>query len=314
MFVVRGLAVSISFFVLAYLCLSGLVGIVWRMLSRHLRSSLSEYSAGQLFAVRLGPAVIAASLTLFFVVPSFVLLEPRTTEEAIGMIPLLLGLVFFGFLGIGVRSAAVAIFRTSRLVNLWMCDATAVTGCSVPTFCTKNHAPALTVAGIAEPKVLMSDATASLLSEPELEVALRHELAHVRRRDNLKKLILHTISFPGMGALDEAWSDAAEMRADDCAVRNPVDALELASALIKLSRTASQQYPCILTTSLTSTSIGSLSARVERLLQWDRRKDRRSLVSWQVAIPSVILGFAALLLSYSAALNQIHELTELLIR
>jgi len=314
MFAVRGLAVSISVFVLAYCCLSCLVAMTCHLLSRYLRTSISSYSAGRLFAIRVGPMLIAALLTLMFVIPSFILLEPRTSEEAIGVIPTILATGFALLLFIGTKNALVAIFRTSRLINFWMCDATAVTGCSLPTFCSKNHAPALAVAGIAEPKVVMSDVTTSLLSKPELEVALRHELAHVRRRDNLKKLVLRIIPFPGMRNLDDAWSDAAEIRADDAAVGNPADALELASALIKLSRTSSKNHSCILATSLTSTSIGSLSARVERLLQWDRQYHRKRSLRWQVAIPPIIIAFAGLIVSYGTVLYQMHELTELLVR
>jgi Zn-dependent protease with chaperone function len=67
-----------------------------------------------------------------------------------------------------------------------------------------------------------------------LQTALNHEVAHVSRRDNLKKLLLRFVAFPGMSGLETAWLEATEMAADDAAVSTAGDALDLAAALIKL--------------------------------------------------------------------------------
>ena len=55
-------------------------------------------------------------------------------------------------------------------------------------------------------------------------------------RDNLKKLVFRFCPFPGMAKLESAWSQAAELAADDAAVSNLNDAVDLAAALVKLSR------------------------------------------------------------------------------
>jgi len=86
--------------------------------------------------------------------------------------------------------------------------------------------------------VLLSDAAAAVLSPQELATALQHEMAHAHRRDNLKKLLFRFCAFPGMSRLEAAWCEAEEMAADDAAVASVGDALDLASALIKLSRLA----------------------------------------------------------------------------
>ena len=65
---------------------------------------------------------------------------------------------------------------------------------------------------------------------------MNHEIAHVRRRDNLKKLLLRFVAFPRMAGLEAAWIEATEMAADDAAVLNASEALDLAAALLKLSR------------------------------------------------------------------------------
>ena len=64
----------------------------------------------------------------------------------------------------------------------------------------------------------------------------------MRSWDNLKKVLISATPFPGMGSIESAWREAAELAADDAAVTNRQEALDLAAALIKLSR-SSQQLP-----------------------------------------------------------------------
>jgi Zn-dependent protease with chaperone function len=86
------------------------------------------------------------------------------------------------------------------------------------------------------PRVLISESAVAVLGEDELRIALKHELAHIRSCDNLKKLVFRFAPFPGLSKLDSAWSQAAELAADDAAVSSVNDALDLAAALVKLSR------------------------------------------------------------------------------
>ena len=72
----------------------------------------------------------------------------------------------------------------------------------------------------------------------------------MRRRDNLKKLLLRFVAFPGMAGLEAAWLEATEMAADDAAVSNAGEALDLAAALIKLSRLGPVEAPVDLTAAL----------------------------------------------------------------
>ena len=91
-------------------------------------------------------------------------------------------------------------------------------GDAVPIFRTGNDAPTLTVAGVCAPKVLVSEAAVATLNPPELRTALRHEIAHALRYDNLKKLVFRFSVFPAMADLEHAWSEETEMAADDAAV------------------------------------------------------------------------------------------------
>ncbi len=112
---------------------------------------------------------------------------------------------------------------------------------------------------------MVSDMAATVLSDDELQVAVRHELGHMRSWDNLKKVLISATPFPGMGGLESAWREAAELAADDSAVANRQEALDLASALIKLSRLSKQWSEPALASGLVSGS-SSIGLRVERLL------------------------------------------------
>jgi Zn-dependent protease with chaperone function len=314
MFLARGMALSFSVFVLLYGSLSFLVARGWRAVQRPCGRLSARATADLLLAVRIMPLAVSALVTLGFMVPSFLLLEPHSIDEPIGAIPLILGCCGAVFFVVGVFKATSAQVSTSQLVNGWLGEATAVTaGATVPIFRIRGVIPALIAVGIGKPKVLISEAAAAALTEPELQTALRHEVAHVRRRDNLKKLLFRFCAFPGMQALEDAWSQAAEMAADDVAVSSSNEALDLASALIKLSRFALVPSSAGITTALVSTNAASVNARVERLVAWDRTPTARRFSLWYVLTPA--LGTViCLAVSYGAVLAQVHIATEWLVR
>jgi Zn-dependent protease with chaperone function len=315
MFLARGIALSVSVMVLLYASLSLVVGWGWRMVERRFRRFSAQVTADLLFGLRIMPLVLSALVTLVFTVPSFLLLEPHSIDEPIGAIPLALsgcGVLLFVA---GMFKATMAQIKTSRVVSDWLSGATQVApGRSVPVFRAGKFIPALTAAGILKPKVLMSEAVVTVLREPELRVALGHEVAHVRRRDNLKKLLLRFCAFPAMAGLEKAWSEIAEMAADDAAVSNASEALDLASALIKLSRLEPVSHLADLTTALLRGPAATVSARVERLIAWDQaHTSTRRFSTWYALLPAFGMVVCAGV-TYNAALSQLHLVTEWLVR
>jgi Zn-dependent protease with chaperone function len=261
------------------------------------------------------PLALSALVTIVFTVPSFLLLEPHSIDEPIGAIPLALngcGVLLFV---VGMSKATVAQVRTLNIVAEWLNEATALTSSiAVPLLRTRRIIPALTATGILKPKVLMSEAAVAVLTEPELRGALGHEVAHVRRRDNLKKLLLRFCAFPGMAGLEKAWSELAEIAADDAAVSNASDALDLASALIKLSRLEPVSHLADLTTALLHSPAATVSTRVERLIAWDQaHTSTRRFSTWYALLPAFGMVVCAAL-TYNAALSQLHLVTEWLVR
>ena len=104
-------------------------------------------------------------------------------------------------LAAGIARALSVQRRTSRALEKWLQGSKVVSDSPVPILQTGNDAPALTVAGVRDVKVLVSEAAAAALSSAELRTAIRHELAHVSAHDNLKKLLFRLALFPGMGGL-----------------------------------------------------------------------------------------------------------------
>ena len=316
MFLARCIGVSLAVFVILYLSMSLLVARVWHYGLRWSNFASARASETLLFVIRTLPLLGSALVTLAITVPSFLMLEPRTTDEEVGVVPVILALCFLVLVAWGISRAVATQIRTSRTVSEWLSGATALREeATVPVYRTCQRAPALTVAGLGTPCVLVSETAYSVLTAHELNTALRHEFSHVRSRDNWKKLVFRVLEFPGMSALESAWSEKAEMAADDAAVSTFDDALDLASALIKLSRLAPVQTTAEFTSGFLHSSPASLSARVRRLFQWnqpERNLPRRS--NWIVLLPVAAMLLTTIALHYSFVLVQMHQVTEWLVQ
>ena len=316
MFFARCIGVSLAVFVILYMSMSLLVARAWRFGQRWFSPASARSSETLLFLIRTLPLLLSALVTLAFTVPSFLIFEPRTTNEEVGIVPVVMAVCFLGLVSWGMARAVATQLRAARTVRTWLSGATEVPEeVNVPVYRTCQRAPALTVAGLGSPRVVVSDTAYSVLTPDELKTALRHEFAHVRSRDNWKKLVFRVLQFPGMSALESAWSEKAEMAADDAAVSSFDDALDLASALIKLSRLAPVQIAPEFASGLLHSSPASLSIRVRRLFQWNHPERKlRSRSSWKLWLPVTAMILATITLNYGFVLVQMHEVTEWLVR
>ena len=316
MFAARGLAVSLSVFVMVYCVLSLAVCLAWRTAHSRIERLPVRRVADLLFALRMFPLATATVITAAFTVPSFLLLEPRAIEEPLGEIPLVLG-IFGAVLGVfGVVNAGMALRRASRTISMWTKAAQPLESCAhIPVLRISSLTPAMTATGIVRPRVLLSAAAESMLTANELHTALNHEVAHLRRRDNLKKLLLRFVTFPGMSGLETAWLEATEMAADDAAVSNAGEALDLAAALIKLARLGPVEVPVDLTAGLMASPGAVVNARVERLIAWsDDRPAAQGRISLRYAFGAAAATIAVFALTYVQLLVHVHTATEWLVR
>jgi beta-lactamase regulating signal transducer with metallopeptidase domain len=307
-FAARGVLVSLAFFAVVYSLVSALVVLAWVGV-RRVCWKPSSSSANLLFGLRILPFAFSVAVTVFFTFPSFWLLERKSLDEDAGTF--VLGLCSLLILGTGLFRMLWAQARTNRAVTRWQSSANSgEAGGIAPTIKASDGAPPLILVGIRRPKVMVSDIAVTVLSDDELEVAVRHELGHMRSWDNLKKALISATPFPGMRSLEHSWRQAAELAADDSAVANRSEALALAAALIKLTRASERWAEPALATGLVSGST-SISVRLERLIEW-RVAGRRQLMSrWIILVLlTMTLGIIG---NYGVALSVSHRLTELLV-
>jgi beta-lactamase regulating signal transducer with metallopeptidase domain len=313
MFALRGIAVSLTFFLLLYSLLSAIVALLWRWL-KWLHTT-ERNLANLFFALRILPLAASILVTLAFVVPSFQLLEPRSSsvDEGLGAVPFALGVCALLLIACGCYRVVAARAATSRVVAGWLEGARFLdSAAKTVTFRSCGDAPPLFLVGVRKPRVLISESTLSLLSHDELRVALNHELAHIQSRDNLKKLIFRFCLFPGMSRLESAWSESVELAADDRAVTRLDDAVNLASALVKLSRLIPVQASPVCTVGFVT---GTISVRVARLLAWkETEKDQMPRIRARYAVPMGISALFCLIAAYSPVLTLTHQVTEWLVR
>lgn len=315
MFAARGIAVSLSVFVLVYGALSIAVSCVWSTFWLRSRRHSPDWTANLLFSLRLFPLAAAALITAAFTVPSFLMLEPRGINESMSPFSLALGACGALLFIFGAGNAAIAVRRTSRAITGWMHRAQPVEAkASVPVLKIFSAVPAMTATGIIRPRILFSATAEFRLTAGELKSALNHELAHVCRRDNLKKLLVRFVPFPGMKALEAAWLEAIEMAADDAAVSTTSEALDLAAAVIKLSRLAPPESPLNLTTALVPGAAAQVQARVQRLIAWtEQRRISTRKVSFWYGLAAVAITIGMLGLTYAHLLAHMHTATEWLV-
>jgi Zn-dependent protease with chaperone function len=309
-FAARGLLVSLAFFATVYCLLSSLVVLAWLGVSRNGEKS-SACSANFLFGLRMFSFVFSTVIAVFFTFPSFWLMERAALDEDAGTFVLSACSVLI--LSAGLWRVLRAEARTTNAVAQWTLEVRNTgTGAPFnPTLSAALGAPALILVGIRRPRVMVSDMATAVLSPRELQAAVRHELGHKRSWDNLRKVLITATPFPGMNSLESAWREAAELAADDAAVTSRQDALDLAAALIKLSRSSRQWSEPALASGLVSGS-SSISLRVRRLVEW-RINNRRfqRIGRWTLfAFPMLIVAVAN---NYGAALVLTHRLTELLV-
>lgn len=316
MFLARGIFVSCSLAVIAYAMASVMVSAIWKPVWRQARRHSAKNCADLLFALRITPLLVSIGLTFAFTVPSFVLFEPRAAIEPIGLAPVLLSLAALAGMLWGAWNAGSALLRASRAVVEWKSASSRISpraftsDRSVQVFRSSNVLAPLTVAGILKPTIWVSHKVEPLLTEGELQTALNHEVAHVRRNDNLRKLVIRLLAFPGMSGLENAWRAATEIAADDAAVTTASEALDLAGAMIKLSRFACP--PAELTTALVHSPAEFIDARVKRLIAWPDTAPATGAPRYAFcAMAAFALVVAA---TYVHLLIFVHAATEFLVR
>src|SRR5438270_7845216 len=325
MFALRGAAVCFSIFGIVYCVLSLAVVLSWRRFHGFAQSLPVRRQSDLLFCLRILPLGASVALTAAFTVPSFLLLEPRAIDEPLSAVPMLLGIFGAAVAIVGIASAGRALRNTQRAVSAWARSAHRLPSCGEASYMNiplirvaqagpeqllpPRAVPAMTAVGIIRPRVLLSDTAEALLLPDELRSALRHEAAHIRRRDNLKKLLFRLAAFPGVSQLEAAWLEATELASDEAAVSNLSEALDLAAALIKLSSLAPTEAGPELAAALVAGTSSVISARVQRLLCWTEESgcaQTSSSARYRWTATAMLVTASGFVLTYSHLLGVAH--------
>ncbi len=118
-------------------------------------------------------------------------------------------------------------------------------------------------------------------------------------------------ALPWFDSLEREWVRATEVAADGAAANDEKTALDLASALIKMTQASSRTRTPELGMTLLPHNGACVTARVQRLLSGRRSTHRNNRVLWWVLLAAAVLTVSV---HYARALTQMHEVTELLLR
>jgi beta-lactamase regulating signal transducer with metallopeptidase domain len=205
------------------------------------RTAACPRRARTLLLVRFFPVGAASVLAALLFAPAHLWLEPPNANERAGLV--ILSLVF-----VALVLFARAFCNLARIVNgaaLLRRYAERAARCDAASALTDvPNGVGIALAGVLRPRVLIGSSTRRVLSPEELEVAVAHELAHQRARDNVARALMlcvpDLLGWTGAGRrLERLWAAEAECLADARAINgDPARATCLASALLKVARIA----------------------------------------------------------------------------
>jgi Zn-dependent protease with chaperone function len=301
-FLFLGSVVALASFAVAV----GATSIFSQLLARGLLAHDAR-DARTLLAWRLLPVLFAAGLTLGMVMPAYLAFEPAAAGTP-GPAILLVATAGATLLAAGAVRLVASVMATRRLLAEWRRGTPIVLpGSTLPALVVDHAFPVVAVLGLLRPRLIVARGLLQALTTAELAAVVRHEMAHVSNRDNLKMLLLRglpdLIGRTRTGRrLETALRAAMEREADEAAARTDTDAVDLASALVKVAHLAIHAVPpAALAPALHDGA--PLAARVQRLV------DPARGVPPARALVVVVLAVAAapsVLLASPAALHAVH--------
>lgn len=188
-------------------------------------------------AIAVLPTLLPAGIAFGVLLPSFLLHEPIRGDERPGVV--LWSLAIGGGLHLALVVARVAqmLRRSWALQRRWSRGARPLPRgvWGLRALAVDLGHPAVALAGLSRPCLFVDRRILDTCTGAELRAIAAHEQAHARSRDNLRRLLVEACN----GASSPyaiAWRRAAEVHADSCAARASGCAVDLASALVRVSR------------------------------------------------------------------------------
>jgi beta-lactamase regulating signal transducer with metallopeptidase domain len=306
-----------AFFFLAHAALGLAVWATGPSVTRFAERMRPRTAARFLFALRLLPTGLAIAVLFVLCVPSYLWLEPKASAERVGLLCIVAaaaGAALWITAGFRTLSAAIGSVRfraqCGRDNRLDPQDRVTV---------IETDYPLIALAGLWQPRVVVSRNVINALSSEELAAALKHERVHQTSADNWKRLLLcaapEVLPFSrSFAKIEQAWLRFSECAADaDATMGDSHASLALASALIEVARLGTARQVPVAVSSLVPDP-RDLAERIDQLLIPQPRQSRRG-VGTVVAVAATSLlaaGLAVAMLS-PPALIAIHEVLEHLV-
>lgn len=307
----RLFCLSMASFFLVFACLNVLVSLLAPLAVRFAERRTPRFGAGFLLAGRLLPLVGGLLFVSILCVPSYLRLEPVMDREQAGPASVFVALLGVLLCSVSITASLRALRRTASFVR--PAPETILTGWPGSAGVIEGPGPVLALTGVLQSRLVISRELLTILTAPELAIALRHEQAHLQSRDNLKRLLIllspNLLPFlPGVRAMERSWNRLTEWAADDRAVAGDYnDSILLAGVLVRCAR-IHVQAP-VLTSALLCCN-ADFSARVDRLL------GKPVAPSGSLAVPGATFAIAAAGLTAIALnpgiLHAVHQALELL--
>jgi beta-lactamase regulating signal transducer with metallopeptidase domain len=260
------------------------------------------------FLRAISPVVGALLVAVGIVLPAFVRFEPPHDGEEVGFLLLLLA-------ALGAVQILCVAFRLVRILHVsrtittgWRQRARTLSRSDwgLPALAIDSGFPVVAVSGFLRPTLFVDSSVLESCSSSELAAIAAHERAHVRRWDNLRRLLIGACAGPRSAAA-AAWREAAEHAADRSAASTPSRALDLASALLKVARLAPVRS--FEATALSTILDGdALETRVRRLIASDHEAPNTRVL--QVAAGASISVAVVMALTWNTLLSSTHAVIE----
>lgn len=299
--------------------------VFWRLFAPVMRQISARTRADVLFTMRLAAPTLAAIIVGFFLIPSYLSYEPRSTSEIVSKKLAALAMLSLGAVAFAFWRTIRTSLATRNLRNDWLARSERIElpGVTIPAFRVAHRFPIIAVVGSVRPRLFIASDVLDSLSEEELAAAIAHECGHLKARDNLKRTVLRlcrdSLLLAPLGrTVERAWAETAESAADEFAAANgPAMALNLASALVTIVKMiptgARADVP--LAAYLVGAEDQGVKVRIRRLIEMASTDQRhRSRASFMPLVPMIstaaFLVFGVAVAGNAKVLLAVHGIIE----
>lgn len=263
-------------------------------------------SATSRFAIAVFPHVIPAAIAFGVLLPSFLLHEPAQGKEYPAVILWTLAAAGLAHLVIVAARAVRMLCRSHALVRRWSRHARPLPRepWGLRALAVDMGHPEVALAGILQPRLFLDHRILDACSPEELRAIAAHERAHASSHDNLRRLLVEACNGRS-SPFARAWRAAAETDADARGVRCADCAVDLAGALVRVSRLMTTR-PAHAAPLSAMHDGGDVETRIRRLLS--TQPPARSISMRGCSI----LGLAGMALAFTGS-RQTHAALEFLL-